>query len=91
MVEDVPEGVAETIGAIAAGFVFFAVYYLLPAWLLYLLLCRESRVIFTPEYRAVVARTPHIRYKTSRTTKIVVALTVAALIALAVVVGVMSS
>lgn len=38
---------------------------LISIYILYLLLSEKGRVVFSPEYRAVIQATPHIRYKTS--------------------------
>ena len=38
----------------------------IPVYLLYLLLSSRSSTIFSPEYRAIIALTPHIKYPTSR-------------------------
>lgn len=33
--------------------------------ILYLLLSEKGRMVFSPEYKAVIAATPHVRYRTS--------------------------
>ncbi|GAC1449202.1 MAG: hypothetical protein NVSMB9_32940 [Isosphaeraceae bacterium] len=38
---------------------------LIPGYMLYLLLSRKATVIFSPEYREIIRKTPHIQYKTS--------------------------
>lgn len=35
-------------------------------YVLYLLRSRKGAVVFSPEYRAVIEKTPHVRYKQSR-------------------------
>jgi len=38
---------------------------LISLYILYLLLSEKGRMVFSPEYKAVIAATPHIRYRTS--------------------------
>lgn len=40
---------------------------LLPLYVLYLLLSRKGAIIFSPEYRAIIAETPHVKYLAGRT------------------------
>ncbi|MBX6313909.1 MAG: hypothetical protein IRY99_13480 [Isosphaeraceae bacterium] len=40
-------------------------------YILYLMVASKSAVVFSPEYKAIIAKTPHIRYRTS---KLVIAL-----------------
>lgn len=49
-------------------------------YILYLMLSRKSAVVFSPEYREVIARTPHIKYRVSRIVKFFVVLLVAIII-----------
>ena len=56
-------------GELPVNLVVYGFYVGLPGSLLYVLLAPESRIVFSPEYRAVVARTPHIRYKMGRRTR----------------------
>jgi hypothetical protein len=44
--------------------VFFGMM-IIPAYILYLLLSTKASVVFSPEYREIIERTPHIKYKTS--------------------------
>ncbi len=37
----------------------------IPAFILYLLLSQKGSMVFSPEYTAIIERTPHIRYQTS--------------------------
>ena len=58
-------------GIIAAlGLLAFPVGTLINAYILYLLLCRKANVVFSAEYREIIIRTPHIKYKTSLLVKI---------------------
>ncbi|MBN2296713.1 MAG: hypothetical protein JXM70_30080 [Pirellulales bacterium] len=41
------------------------------AYILYLMLSRKATVVFSPKYREIIARTPHIKYKTSLAVKII--------------------
>ncbi len=49
----------------------------IPGYMLYLLVSHKATRIFTPEYRAIVAQTPHIKYRTSLVLKILLGLLVA--------------
>jgi hypothetical protein len=44
------------------------------AYVLYLLLSRKSSMVFSPEYRAIIERTPYIKYRTSLLVKILLGL-----------------
>lgn len=44
----------------------FPVGTLIGAYILYLLLGANGKVVFSPEYQAVIAQTPQIRYRTSK-------------------------
>jgi len=47
------------------GLLGFPVGTLINAYVLYLLFCAKGRYIFTPEYAAIAAATPHVRYRSS--------------------------
>jgi hypothetical protein len=47
---------------------------LIPAYMLYLLVGPKASTVFSPEYKAIIARTPHIKYRTSLLVKIVLAI-----------------
>ncbi|MEM1070829.1 MAG: hypothetical protein AAGI63_18130 [Planctomycetota bacterium] len=64
------------------GLLGFPVVTMISAYFLYLLLSEKGRVVFSPQYRDVIAKTPHIRYRTSVITWIVLLLIVVAVIAL---------
>jgi hypothetical protein len=38
---------------------------LISVYVIYLLLSQKAAVVFSPEYKAIISRTPHVRYKTS--------------------------
>lgn len=38
---------------------------LIPAYILYLLLSEKGRMVFSPQYKRVIAQTPHVKYRTS--------------------------
>jgi hypothetical protein len=57
---------------------------LFQAYILHILLSSKASVVFSPEYREIIARTPHLRYKTSLLVKFVLAVFVG-LITLAIV------
>ncbi|PAW69614.1 MAG: hypothetical protein B9S38_09450 [Verrucomicrobiia bacterium Tous-C4TDCM] len=44
----------------------FPIGTLIGAYILYLLLGAKGKMVFSPEYQAVIAQTPHIRYRTSK-------------------------
>lgn len=50
---------------------------LIVGYILYLLLSQKGTVVFSPAYKEIIARTPHIKYRTSLLLKIVLALLVA--------------
>ena len=54
----------------AAGAVVFLISALVPGYILYLLVSSKGAMVFTPGYRAIVAQTPYIKYKTSLLVKI---------------------
>jgi hypothetical protein len=57
---------------VGTGFVVLILGYIL-----YLVLSEKGRVVFSPEYQDVIARTPHIRYRTSCLVKGLLAMLVA--------------
>ncbi len=56
----IASGIISTLGLLA-----IPLGTLINAYILYLLLSRKATVIFSPEYSEIIARTPHIKYKTS--------------------------
>lgn len=56
------------LGSVIAGIslIAFPIGTLIGAYILYLLLGAKGKVVFSPEYQAVIAQTPHIRYRTSK-------------------------
>ena len=63
------------------GLFGFPVGTLVSLYILYLLLSKKGRTIFSPEYRDIVEATPHVKYKTSILVWIFLALVVALLVA----------
>src|SRR5262249_1563872 len=61
----------------AIGLLGFPLGTLINAYILYLFLSKKGRTIFAPEYQAVIAATPHVKYRTSIVVWIVLALLVA--------------
>ena len=47
------------------GLLGFPLGTLINAYILYLLLSEKGKMVFSPEYKAVIEATPHIKYKTS--------------------------
>ena len=58
-------GILSTIGLLG-----FPIGTLINGCILYLLFSRKGNVVFSPEYRDIIDRTPHIKYKTSLVVKI---------------------
>jgi hypothetical protein len=52
------ENVGATLGT-------FLVSTIIPVYILHLLLSKKGSVVFTPEYKEVIAKTPHVKYQTS--------------------------
>jgi len=53
------------IGIACLGLLGIPIGTLISAYILYLLLSEKGKIVFSPEYRAIIAATPHIRYRTS--------------------------
>ncbi|EDY21563.1 hypothetical protein CfE428DRAFT_0808 [Chthoniobacter flavus Ellin428] len=47
------------------GLLGFPVGTLINAYILYLVFSKKGAMLFTPEYHAAIAKTPHVRYRTS--------------------------
>jgi len=47
------------------GLLGFPIGTLINGYILYLFLSKKGRTIFAPEYQAVIAATPHVKYRTS--------------------------
>ena len=58
---------ARALGSLLSGIglLSFPVGTLINGYILYLLLSRKGRTVFSPAYQDVIAATPHIRYRTS--------------------------
>jgi len=54
---------------VPAGIALFVAFVLAPGFVLYLFFARKGTTVFSPEYQAILARTPHLRYRPSRRTK----------------------
>jgi hypothetical protein len=67
------------------GLLAFPVGTLINAYILYLFLSKKGRTIFSPEYQAVIAATPYVKYRTSILVWIFLALVVLVLLAAVVV------
>jgi hypothetical protein len=70
------------------GLLAFPIGTLINAYILYLFLSKKGRTIFAPEYKDVIAATPHVKYKTSIVVWIFLAL-IGALILFGIVAGFM--
>ena len=55
---------------------------ILGAYFLYLLVSRKGALVLSREYREIIRQTPHVKYRTSKTAWIVLAILVAALVGL---------
>jgi hypothetical protein len=49
----------------ALGLLGFPIGTVINGYILYLLLSKKGRTIFSPEYQEVIAATPHVKYRTS--------------------------
>jgi hypothetical protein len=78
-----------TIILACVGLLGFPIGTLINAYLLYLVLSKKGRFIFSPEYAEIVEATPHIKYRTSLLVWIILGLIVA-LMALAILVPMLS-
>ncbi len=63
------------------GLIGFPIGTLINAYILWLLLSAKGRMVFSEEYRRVVAETPHIRYRTAWWVWLLLALLVAGFVA----------
>ena len=61
------------------GLLAFPIGTLINACFLYLLLSSKANIVFSPEYREIITRTPHIKNHTSRLVKILAILLLALL------------
>jgi len=59
------------------GLLGFPIGTLINGYILYLFLSKKGRTIFSPEYKEVIAATPHVKYKTSIVVWIFLALVLA--------------
>lgn len=64
------------------GLLGFPVGTLISAYILYLLQSKKGAMVFSAEYAAVMAATPHVKYKTSLVTWVVLGVLVIGLVAL---------
>jgi hypothetical protein len=70
-------GQAGTLLPVLFGYGFMG---LILVYILYLLVSRKGSMVFSPEYRAIVERTPHIKYKTSLLVKVFLVLIVSLIV-----------
>lgn len=56
------------------GLIGFPIGTLISAYFLYLLLSEKGTMVFSPEYKDIIAQTPHIKYQTSRVLLVVLIL-----------------
>jgi hypothetical protein len=57
------EGVrGDNMASVAGRFVGTAI---IPSYILYLLFCPKANMVFSPEYQAIIAQTPHVKLKTN--------------------------
>jgi hypothetical protein len=74
----------------AIGLLGFPIGTLISAYFLYLLLSQKGSYVFSDAYKQVIAQTPHMRYKTSILTWIVVILLVTLVLLVIVIVSLMT-
>ncbi|MBY0395360.1 MAG: hypothetical protein K2X91_02675, partial [Thermoleophilia bacterium] len=65
VVFNVPNLIMVLVGAnsVGEGLLVALLGSLIPAYLLYLLLSPKGRMVFSPEYRAIIERTPDVRFR----------------------------
>lgn len=61
------------------GLIAFPIGTLINGYILYLLLSKKGKMVFSDEYKRIIAETPHVRHRTSVIAWIVLALFIAAL------------
>lgn len=71
------------------GAITLLVGSLIPGYILYMMVSAKGSMVFSPEYKAIILKTPHVKYKTSLIVKIFLAILLL-LIGLAVVGAIMS-
>lgn len=59
------------------GLVAFPVGTVIGAYMMYLVLCRKGRTVFADDYKLIVMKTPHVKYRTSIVVWIVLGLVIA--------------
>ena len=64
----------------ALGLLAFPIGTAINAYILYLFLSKKGRTVFSPEYKDVIAATPHVKYKTSILVWIFLALVLALIV-----------
>jgi hypothetical protein len=67
-----------------AVLIVYAVTGLIQGYILYLLLAPKGSMVFSPEYKAIIAKTPHIKYKTSTLAKVALAIFLALVVVIVV-------
>jgi hypothetical protein len=65
----------------ALGLLEFPIGTLVNSYILFLLLSKKGRTVFSPAYREVIAATPHVKYRTSIVVWILLALLVGLVLA----------
>ncbi|MES2474763.1 MAG: hypothetical protein V4640_03205 [Verrucomicrobiota bacterium] len=68
-------GILSTIGLIG-----FPIGTLISAYILYLVLGKKGKMVFSPEYKEIIAATPHIKYRTPKIVWIILGILVLILI-----------
>jgi hypothetical protein len=66
----------------AIGLLGVPIGTLISIYFLYLLLCKKGQYLFTPEYRQIIASTPHMKYRTSLAAWILLGLVILLIIVL---------
>jgi len=57
-----------------AGAITLLVGSLIPGYILYMMVSAKGSMVFSPEYKAIILKTPHVKYKTSLIVKIFLAI-----------------
>jgi hypothetical protein len=64
-------------GAIVIMGVVYGFFGLIMSYMRYLLLSKKGSMVFSPEYKSIIERTPHLRYQSSWLVRIVLIIFVA--------------
>lgn len=67
----------------ALGMLQFPIGTIINGYIVYLMISKKGRMVFSAEYRDIINRTPHIKYRTSTFTKVVLGVLLLILVGMA--------